>query len=357
MKQIFKSLNELEKDGFFNLTEINQTEYLRKKGFFKLDTNDKIAFLETYGLFYLDINEDPPTIPLNPDKVDYLREKVISKIKRNIVTKFAEHLVTKFIKEKKLIIKNIEGIENLQNVKTGAILTCNHFNPFDCFTMETIFRKSGQNKNKKLYKIIREGNYTNFPGLYGFFFKNCDTLPLGSTKKAITCLENSVDTILKKGDFVLIYPEQSMWWNYKQPKPLKNGAFNFAIKSNVPVIPSFITFKDSEITGEDGNPVQEYTVHIGKPIYPDKKLSKTENKKMMRKKNYDFWKETYECVYGEKVKYSTVKYEHLPIYVAEMLDSLEKRELPTKKSDKSFTCSPIKVENAKRNVRQRDFER
>ena len=319
MKKIFKSIDELEKDNFFNLNEIEQTEYLRKNDFFKLDTTTKIEFLEKLGLFYLDINEDPPTIPLEPNKVDYLRKKLSSKLKRWITTKYAEHLVNKFIKENKLIINGIDGIENMQNVKSGAILTCNHFNPFDCFTMEMTFRKSGQNKNKKIYKVIREGNYTNFPGLYGFFFRNCDTLPLGSTKTAIKCLRDSVMEILERGDFVLVYPEQSMWWNYKQPKPLKNGAFNFAVRSNVPVIPSFITFKDSNVIGEDGNLVQEYTVHIGKPIYPDKNLSERDNIKMMRDKNYDFWKETYEKVYGKKVEYSTVEYEHLPKYVEDVI--------------------------------------
>lgn len=315
----FKTIEELRNDKFFSMNEIEQTEYLRANEFLKMETNDKISFLETLGLFYLDINEDPPTIPLNPDKVDYLREKLSSKIKSKVTTKYGEHLVKNLIKEKKLIIKDVEGIENMQNMETGAILTCNHFNPYDCFTMELMFRKSGQNKKRKIYKIIREGNYTNFPGLYGFFFRNCDTLPLGSTKKAMSCLIEAVDTLLKRGDFVLIYPEQSMWWNYKQPKPLKNGSFNFAAKSNVPVIPTFITFEDSDVIGEDGSPVQAYTVHIGKPIYPNKYLPAKENMKMLRDKNYAFWKETYEKAYGKELKYSTIKYDELPDYVAETL--------------------------------------
>ena len=323
MSEVFKTIEELRNDNFFSMNEIEQTEYLRANDFFKLETDKKIRFLEDLGLFYLDINEDPPTIPLDPDKVDYLRSKISSKIKSKITTKYGEHLVKKLIKKKQLIIKDIVGIENMQDVKTGAILTCNHFNPYDSFTMELVFRKSRQNMSKKIYKIIREGNYTNFPGLYGFFFRNCDTLPLGSTKKAMSCLISSVDTILKRGNFVLIYPEQSMWWNYKQPKPLKNGSFNFAVKSDVPVIPSFITFCDSDVIGEDGKPVQEYTVHIGKPIYPDKNLSAKENMNMMRNMNYAFWKETYEKVYGKKLKYSTIKYDELPKYVDETIECIQ----------------------------------
>lgn len=318
----FQSLEELKQNGFFKLNEIEQTEYLRANGFFKLSRDEKINFLEELGLFDLDINEDPPTIPLDPDKVDYLRKKLSSKIKSKLTTKYAEHMAKQWLKDKKLIIKDVVGMENMQNVKSGAILTCNHFNPYDCFTMELVFRMSGQNKHKKIYKIIREGNFTNFPGVYGFFFRNCDTLPLGSTKKAMTCLIKAVDTILKRGDFILIYPEQSMWWNYKQPKPFKNGAFNFAVKSNVPVIPSFITFEDSDIIGEDGEPVQNYTVHIGKPIYPDENLTAKENINKLRDLNYDFWKETYEKVYGKKVSYITKDHDEMQDYVRDVLNSL-----------------------------------
>ena len=147
---MFKSIEELKEAEFFKLNEIEQTEYLRANGFFKLSREEKIDFLEELGLFYLDINEDPPTIPLDPDKVDYLRKKFLNKVKSTMTTKYAEHLVKKLMKEKKLIIKGFDGIENMQSVKSGAVLTCNHFNPFDCFTMELTFRESGQSKNKKI---------------------------------------------------------------------------------------------------------------------------------------------------------------------------------------------------------------
>ena len=153
-----------------------------------------------------------------------------------------------------MIIKEVNGIENLDSVETGAMITCNHFNPFDSFAIEKTFRMSKQAENKKLYKVIREGNYTNFPGFYGFLFRHCDTLPLSSNKRTMIEFLKAVDTLLKKGEFILIYPEQSMWWNYKKPKPLKDGAFKMAVKSNVPVVPIFITMKESDIIGEDRFP-------------------------------------------------------------------------------------------------------
>lgn len=200
-------------------------------------------------------------------------------------------------------------MENLQSVNTGAIITCNHFNPFDSFSIEQVFRLSGKSKEKKLYKVIREGNYTNFPGLYGFFFRNCDTLPLSSNKKTMIEFMKAVDTILQRGDFILIYPEQSLWWNYKKPKPFKNGAFKMAVRNNVPVIPIFITMQDSDIIGEDGFAVQEYIINIEKPIYQDESLSIKENAEMMKDQNYQIWKEIYEDFYKIPLEYTTKKEE------------------------------------------------
>ena len=273
----------------------------------RLEVLEKIRHLEESGIFDVDVEDDPPTIPLGPEDIDYLRTSRMDKLKSRMATKMAERLVNELLKDNKLIIKDIKGLENLQSVKSGAIITCNHFNPYDSFTVEKVFRISGQSKNKKLFKVIREGNYTNFPGMYGFFFRNCDTLPLSSNKETMKAFIKAVDVILKRGDFILVYPEQSMWWNYRKPKPLKNGAFNFAARSKVPVIPVFITMEDSEFVGEDGFPIQEYTVNIGKPIYPDANNSEKENTIMMRDKNYETWKEIYEDFYGIPLEYDIIE--------------------------------------------------
>ena len=266
---------------------------------------NKIEELEKEGKFDVDVEEDPPTIVLTPDNIDYLRTKLTSKIKRVFANEVGERFLDNLLKNNKLIIKEVNGIENLKKVSTGAIITCNHFNPFDCFTIEKVFRMSGKSEKKRLYKVIREGNYTNFPGLYGFFFRNCDTLPLSSNTRTMVKFMQSVDNLLQKGDFILIYPEQSMWWNYKKPKPLKHGAFKMAARNNVPVIPIFITMQDSQIMGDDGFPIQEYIVNIAEPIYPDEKLSYKKNSENMLNKNFEVWKKIYEDFYGIPLEYTT----------------------------------------------------
>ena len=318
--QQYKALKELaqkESDCVGDDRNYRRNILVVEKSKDRLEILEKIKKLEESGIFDVDVEDDPPTIPLSPENVDYLRTSRTSKIKSRMANRMAKKFLNDLLRDNKLIIKEVKGLENMQNIQTGAIITCNHFNPYDSFTIEKVFRMAGQDKYRKLFKVIREGNYTNFPGLYGFFFRNCDTLPLSSNKRTMIEFVKAVDTILKRGDFILIYPEQSMWWNYRKPKPLKNGAFHFAARSNVPIIPVFITMEDSEIIGEDGFPIQEYTVNIGKPIYPDDKLNEKVNTEIMRDKNFDIWKNIYEDFYKTPLEYDILDKEELEEQIIE----------------------------------------
>ena len=302
-----KSLAQKEADCVGDDRKYRRDIIMVEKSKDRLEILEKIKKLEESGIFDKDVENDPPTITLEPDDIDYLRTSKTSKIKSKMANQMAKKFLKDLLRDNKLIIKEVIGIENLQNIETGAILTCNHFNPYDSFTVEKVFRMAGEDKKRKLFKVIREGNYTNFPGMYGFFFRNCDTLPLSSNKRTMIKFIKAVDVILKRGDFILIYPEQSMWWNYRKPKPLKNGAFNFAARNHVPVIPIFITMEDSDIIGEDGFPVQEYTVNIEKPIHPDENLTEKENTEAMKEKNYEVWKNVYEDFYKMPLEYDTLE--------------------------------------------------
>lgn len=277
---------------------------ITEKSKYRVQVLEKIEKLEKEGKFDIDVEDDPPNIVLTPENIDYLRKKMSSKIKRVFANEVGERFLDSLLKNNKLIIKQVNGMENLKKISTGAVVTCNHFNPFDSFAVEKVFRMSGKIEEKRLYKVIKEGNYTNFPGLYGFFFRNCDTLPLSSNKKTMVNFMKAVDELLQKGEFILIYPEQSMWWNYRKPKPLKIGAFKLAVRNNVPVVPIFITMEDSNIIGDDGFPIQEYTVNIAEPIYPDKNLFQKENTENMLNKNYEVWKEIYEDFYKIPLEYT-----------------------------------------------------
>ena len=292
--------NEIDNEN--NYLNLLQRGQLKAKD--RLEVLDKIARLEREGRFDEDVEEDPPTKELKPDDIDYLRKKISSKIKTKLTYKVARSFLNNIIANKQLIIKDIKGIENMNALKSGAIITCNHFNAFDSFAIQIAYEQSNQCK-RKLYRVIREGNYTNFPGFYGMLMRNCYTFPLSSNKDTMRKFMHSMDVVLQHGDFMVVYPEQSMWWNYRKPKPLKKGAFTFAAKNNVPVLPCFITMEDSDILGKDGFYVQEYTIHIAPAIYPDPEKSRAANVDMMKEENFEVWKQIYETSYEEPLVYDS----------------------------------------------------
>ena len=264
----------------------------------------KIEQYEKEGRFDEDVEDDPPGRTLQPGEVDYLRKQPIRRVHRRIAYAMAKQFLDKLLKEKKMIVKEIIGAEKFAALESGAIITCNHFNAFDSFAMQMAY-ESGKPSGRALFRVIREGNYTAFPGFYGYLMRNYNTLPLSANAKVMQEFVRATSLLLQKGHFVLIYPEQSMWWNYRKPKPLQKGGFYLAARNKVPVLPCFITMEDSDIIGEDGFPVQEYTIHVCDPIHPEEDKSVKENTAMMMERNAAIWKEIYETTYGIPLAYTT----------------------------------------------------
>ena len=263
---------------------------------------EKIAQFEREGRFDEDVEDDPPGREIQPGEVDYLGEKLSSRIQSKFAFSMARRYLNNIIENGQLIVKDIIGIENFANLDSGAIITCNHFNAFDSIAIQLAYEYSGH-KNRKFYRIIREGNYTSFPGFFGYLMRHCNTLPLSSNPSAMKEFTRATDTLLKAGNFVLIYPEQSMWWNYRKPKPLKPGGFYLAAKNKLPVLPCFITMKDTKLIGDDGFPIQEYTIHVSPPIYPEEGVRTGINAQRMADENFRIWKEIYEREYGIPLRY------------------------------------------------------
>ena len=133
--------------------------------------------------------------------------------------------------------------------------------------------------------------------------RHANTLPLSSDFETMKKFYAGVKTLLDRGEKILVYPEQAMWFNYRKPRPMQQGAFRLAAKNNVPVIPAFICMKDSEFTDDDGFPVQEYYLKFFPAIFPDENLSEKENANIMREKNYALWAAFYEDFYNEKLTF------------------------------------------------------
>ena len=105
-----------------------------------------------------------------------------------------------------------------------------------------------------------------------------------------------------------MYPEQSMWREYKKPRPLKPGAFHYAAKYHRPIVPLFITIEDKpeRVDAEGRVNFGNYTIHILPPIYPRKELDEHDNMQYLMNANFEAWRRCYERTYGVPLEYDTV---------------------------------------------------
>lgn len=197
-------------------------------------------------------------------------------------------------------ITRINGLDHIKGLSGGAILTCNHFNPIDNVIVRLLVKEMGHNR---LYVVIQETNLM-MKGLFGFLMNYADVLPISNNHKYMAKhFEPMLGEILDSGKLVLIYPEQEMWFNYRKPRPLKPGAYQYAAKFNVPVISCFVEMTDLPIVGPEGFRQVAYTLHVLKPIYPDPGKTIRENRTAMCHQDYQQKKEAYESVYCKPLDY------------------------------------------------------
>ena len=197
-------------------------------------------------------------------------------------------------------VGEMAGLENLSALKGPAFLTTNHFNPFD----SGIHRKLAQITGRGHLVAISPGTNFVMPGLNGFVLRNIDVIPLVQEP---SYMNGAFRTLMLKhldaGRFILIYPEQEMWFNYRKPRPQKRGAFLFAAEYNVPVVPTFVEMQDLEREVAPGFRDVRTVLHILPPIFPDPSLSARENSFAMCKADYAAKAACYEQCYHRPLTY------------------------------------------------------
>ena len=258
---------------------------------------ENIKEFEKKGLFSEHVD------PINPDLImpvgddfPYIKKPIKLRLKYFFIYNFVVKVFEP--RELKRMGYKVVGRENLKGIKR-AVVTSNHINKLDC----TLNRHAL--KGHKVY--ITAADFNNMKGFLGDIMRASRMMPLGSSMAGMKNFDGAVNTLLKKNNYVLFYPERSEWWCYKKPRPMMVGAFHFAVKNNVPVIPNFITFKENGKKDVNGIDLYDMTVNILKPIYPNPELSPKENIKYMMAENERLWKECYEKTYGIKLEYTTIK--------------------------------------------------
>jgi 1-acyl-sn-glycerol-3-phosphate acyltransferase len=148
---------------------------------------------------------------------DFIAERAtLSYHSKNMIARQGMALATDILNRQTIVT----GAQNIMGIIGGAIVTSNHFNPLENTAIRYALKKVN---NKRLFVISQPTNFK-MTGWVGFFLKYADTLPIS---RSIHYMGRTFPTLLQnifvKNNYVLIYPEKEMWFNYRKPRPFKRG--------------------------------------------------------------------------------------------------------------------------------------
>ena len=103
-----------------------------------------------------------------------------------------------------------------------------------------------------------------------------NAIPIPKDFKYKKYFVQAIDELLSSGKTVHFYPEGSLWPYYDKIRNFKDGAFDLAVRNNVPIVP--FVFRFTEPTGIRKKIKKKPFVNltIFPPQYPDKSLSKAD---------------------------------------------------------------------------------
>jgi 1-acyl-sn-glycerol-3-phosphate acyltransferase len=196
---------------------------------------------------------------------------------------------------------SFDGLEKIEALKDkGAIITCNHFNPLDSLFARAVLKKT---RHKVPHIVSQETNLA-MGGFNGYLMRRIHMVPLMKRPNYILkTFIPRVKELIEAGEFVQIYPEEELWFNYRKPRPCKRGTYLFAAQANAPVVPIFVEMIDTDKDDNAQFKELKYVVHILDIIYPDPDKSDRQNSIDMAKQDYEERVACYERVYKKKLDY------------------------------------------------------
>lgn len=223
----------------------------------------------------LDINETSKNVTLNPEIMKNKVDENYKFILKNVFFKTFSFIfyVFVFIVLGPLLwiyyLPKVRGRKNLKGVK-NAVFVSNHVFALDCAVLD-IFAFPF----KRPY-IVADKNSFSLP-IVKPIIRSLLAVPIPEEIGAYKNFVRGLDDELKRGKSMLIYPEGSLWPFFPQVRPFKNGAFRFAIKNNVPVVPVVFSFrKPCWLYRMFGRKSPLVNINILEPVYIDTSCNQKE---------------------------------------------------------------------------------
>lgn len=179
-----------------------------------------------------------------------------------------------------------EGTENAAALDgQGYITVCNHVNFLDCGMIA-----SAVGRKDIVFTTIKE----NFEiPVVRLIIKALGAIPIPHGIKPMQKFSEAVETLLKNKKVVHFYPEGVMIPYYNGLRGFQRGAFNYSVKSNVPILPMVITYH-APTSKLKRKPTAK--IHILPPVYPNAELSEREQIKAMKTEVFESMKNKFDSV-------------------------------------------------------------
>ena len=172
---------------------------------------------------------------------------------RSVLTVFAKLILR--ITNRVYFGLRVSGRHNLNNIAGGAITICNHVHKMDCSMIAC------QVKGRSLmFTTLPENLEAPF---LGSLVRCLGGFPVPEVSSEFRTFSKRIQFFLEQGMFVHFYPERDLIPYDKGLRAFHRGAFWYAYKYNVPIVPMVITYR------ERFRRKPSLHLNIFSPIYPD----------------------------------------------------------------------------------------
>lgn len=154
----------------------------------------------------------------------------------------------------------IEGKENIKKLQGSAITVSNHVLVLDC----AMVGLAVCGKKKIFYTTQSESFQIPFVRK---LIKLLRAIPIPKGVKNKERMVKEISNLLKDNKFVHFYPEAILYPYCNKIRHFKNGAFDLAIKNDVPVVPIVIKFRQPKGIRKILKRKKDVTLKILEPIY------------------------------------------------------------------------------------------
>lgn len=166
----------------------------------------------------------------------------------------------------------IEGRENLKKVGDSYITVSNHVNMIDCAMIAfSIFPRV------PYFLTLQSNLEIPFIKYLVMLFRG---LPIPKENTGKEKMVNTINKLLQDGEVVSIYPEGHLVPYSNELREFKDGAFNFAVKNQVPILPIVFTYREPEDIRKVFKKKPFITLSILEPEYPSNEISKMSIKEL-----------------------------------------------------------------------------